>query len=208
MSSSCTHKTIPEQLIIADGIYRRVTSSGIPVQDQEARLELLKDLSSEYKDFCVSHPVILRYMCQMDAYNSGAFEGYLKAIAENPGAIFKVKGFLSAQADYVARLTSALTPGGLTSEGYEKIKTEVSKVLNKEYDDLQDKYAEARKQVDLKKETNALTVRKEFKKAISAGISGAGTVRVECAIPDVKVQSRAPLSEHGCPSFTGAEAFL
>jgi len=212
MESHQATKTIPEQVLIAENIFREVMAAGVPVENDAGCIELLKRISRDHKDFYTTHPIVVRYMCQLHAYDSGAFAQYLQGIAKCPAAVMRIEGFLDSQANYVVKLMRAVNPKGVTGSEARALKKQVKDMLRAEYDELRDKYTEAVKKVETEEARTLELARAEFKKAISSGVSGVGTVRVESPELLVDHSSENTFIPAGVTlegeKFSGADEFL
>lgn len=65
--------------------------------------EFLKEYQREYKKFCEMFPIVIRYMCQFQSYNSKAFERYLIKMQHNPPKN-KEEHIVDRNADYIKYL--------------------------------------------------------------------------------------------------------
>ena len=164
-------KTPAEQIAIAESIFQEVLAARIDHTDLQQAGQLLSALSEKHKDFYTTHPLAVRYMCYLRAYDSGAFSGYLAKIAKNPATIVKVDGFLEAQADYVVRL--ARVGNKLTGSETRELKREILGQLRDEYADMQETYKNTKAALDAADEQRLAEIRKEFQAAIS--IEGVGS---------------------------------
>lgn len=79
-----------------------IKAKKLPLGDTDAANEMIARMHKEHREFCVSYPVVMRYMVEMQQYHSGAFEKYLRKIAIHPWR--DEDGFLESQADYVTFL--------------------------------------------------------------------------------------------------------
>jgi hypothetical protein len=104
-AGSTPRKTPAEVIAIANQIWKRVTSSGINKKDTAGADRLLETIQAEFKDFNASFPLVLRWMIQMQKYNSKAFEKYL--LMHSSAKLDTREAFLELQAEYLVLLYRA-----------------------------------------------------------------------------------------------------
>jgi ElaB/YqjD/DUF883 family membrane-anchored ribosome-binding protein len=94
--------TKEEILQSADGVWQVCRERKVDLTDNEAVDELMADLRRQYKDFCTSYPIVMRYQAQFFAYKRKTFEKYLNKIEKHPWK--DEEGYLESQTDYVVML--------------------------------------------------------------------------------------------------------
>jgi hypothetical protein len=100
--SSSQHATPAEIIKIAREIWKRVTESKVAKEDDAANDRLLEVLQTDYKDFNISFPIVLRWMVQMRKFSAKAFEKYL--LKHATAKLDTREEFLELQAEYLVLL--------------------------------------------------------------------------------------------------------
>jgi len=142
--------------------------------------ELMEDMRKLYPEFCRSYPIVLRYMCQMNEYNSKTFRLYLGKIKAHPYTT--QEEYLDSQTDYIVMLYKSTHPRWNATD-VSRLRVNIRNMLQQEHDTMK-KYAEEfEKQVDAetaKLANMSLDELKEFAEKIGVdGMALAGSTRVE-----------------------------
>lgn len=86
----------------AVAISKKLRAKKIKPGDFDAADLFMSDMRKEHKEFAQSYPIVLRYMCQMQQYHTGALRKYLNYIREHPWK--NQKEYLESQVHYVITL--------------------------------------------------------------------------------------------------------
>lgn len=176
--------TADEVVREADKIWKFARARKLKFGDTEKTNELLKEVQKKHPQFSQAYPIVVRYMCQMQEYNSKAFRMWLLKIKEHPWK--NPAEYMDAQADYVTRLYIARKPHANKTE-INNLRSNVRTLLTKEYETFKScaettetNVTQNEKQLQDK---NSDELFKFVKVAGIDGMSKAGTYRVETELP-------------------------
>lgn len=145
---------------------------------------ILEYFQNRHPEFTKAYPIVLRYMCQLQNYDSRAFTKYLGFIKHNPWKT--EEDYLESQVDYLTLLYKYKTPKWKPKD-IENLKTNFRRILKREHNDFKKRLDEYNKTHEekaqqLKKMKTAETV--EFIKKIGeTGLQSGGTFRLEYEVP-------------------------
>jgi protein-tyrosine-phosphatase len=172
--------TIDDVVQEAASMYKIARARNLKFGDLEAADALMSEFRKSNPEFSKSYPIVLRYMCQMQEFDSRALRKYLLKIKEHPWK--NEKEYLDSQADYVVILYQAKHSKWNRTQ-INNIRANVRATLQREHDMFTqyvkefDREVSAQEQVLKKKSMDELT---EFVREASSTISDkAGTVRME-----------------------------
>lgn len=94
--------TINDLINEANNVWKVVRGRRLKFGDIDAAEALMSEIRKTNREFCTSYPIVLRYMCQMQEYDSRAFKKYLLKIKEHPWK--SESEYLDSQTDYVVIL--------------------------------------------------------------------------------------------------------
>jgi len=117
---------------------------------------LLSKLQSEYNEFFLSFPLVLRWMVEMHQFKIKAFKQYLKIFIESE--IKSKKDFLILQGKYLVILYKELNPS-LSDEKIEEYEEEINSLLmleDKSFKEMEEAAIE-----EINKETKKITKEKK-----------------------------------------------
>ena len=134
--------TVDEVVAEGDAIFSRVRAA---MRRKENLEELSKELYRSHPQFAQSYPLALRYICDMQRYNSKAFRRWLLKIKEHPWK--SEEEYIEAQADYVYKLICAENPRGSVRDKH-TAKANLRKLLMAEHKEFKQKADDVEKQVD------------------------------------------------------------
>lgn len=100
-------KDVTPEFIVneASVIWGKVKAKKVNTSSQTEVDACMSEMREQHKEFCMSYPIVLRYMVQMGEYHTKAFKSYLDHIKYHP---WKSEAeYLDSQADYVVRLYKA-----------------------------------------------------------------------------------------------------
>lgn len=100
--SSAQRATPAEIVAIARQIWKRVVDSKVRKDDDAGNDKLLESIQADFKDFCTSFPLVLRWIVQLRKFSAKAFEKYLMKHAS--AKLETRQEFLELQADYLVLL--------------------------------------------------------------------------------------------------------
>jgi len=116
-------------------ILNKVKRSEIDPKNSEENTKLLKILQTEYKDFALTHPVILRWMVEARQYDEQAFRTYAK---NHVKSTYKDRNeFWKCQGEYLILLFRRLNPK-VSIKAVKSYRDGVMKLLKKDNDDFDD----------------------------------------------------------------------
>jgi hypothetical protein len=121
----------------------------IPFGDRDAAHTLMAEMRAQHKDFCMSYPVVLRYMCEMHLYHTKAFGKFLRRVEKNPWR--SESEYLDAQADYVMLLYKHTNPRFNTREA-NNVRKNVRELLQKEHELFKDQHKKIMDKVEDKEQ--------------------------------------------------------
>jgi hypothetical protein len=99
------------------------------ITDQTSADEFMSKMRKEHKDFCMSYPIVLRYISQFKSFNKIAFKKYLDKIEKRPWT--GESEYLDSQADYAVILYKQTHPKWNTTE-VNNIRRNIRMLLEKE----------------------------------------------------------------------------
>lgn len=150
--------TIDDLIDEASTMWNKVKKYGIKNLITQERIdELMQQMYREHTNFCKSYPIVNRYMCQFQTYNSKAFRRWLTKISANP---WKSRAeYIEASADYVVILYRATHKTGVNATELSNLRTNIISMLTQEYDDFEKETKRAleivEKQEEMMKKRNA-----------------------------------------------------
>jgi hypothetical protein len=118
-------------------IFKKMRSEKLKTQTHLLQADcdaILKEYHMEYKKFCEMFPIVVRYMCQFQSYNSKAFERYLVKMQHNPPTN-KKEHVVDRNADYIKYLWLEMNkkhPNRINESN--KVWGEAYKLLNDEFE--------------------------------------------------------------------------
>jgi len=203
--------TIDDVVREATAMYKIARSRNLKFGDLEAADALMAEFRKSNPEFSKSYPIVLRYMCQMQEFDSKALRKYLLKIKEHPWK--NEKEYLDSQADYVVILYQA-THSKWNRTQINNIRANVRATLQREHDMFTqyvkefDREVTEQEQVLKKKSMDELT---EFVRVASSTISEkAGTVRMETDLvssSSIDVDSLAAELDNS-PDYMSADSLL
>ncbi len=170
----------------AGQMWKEMKRSGVKFGDIDASEKLMSDITKRHPDFCKSYPIVCRYICQMQEYDTRAFRRWLIKIKEHP---WKTEAeYLDAQADYVAILFKVKKPRSNRTE-INNLRTNIRAMLEREHIQFKKYATEFEKEVTgeegIYKEKNMDELQAFAELAGSKGISLAETIRSESEVSSV-----------------------
>lgn len=158
----------------ANNIWREV--SALPPVTQN-NMDIIQQ---SHPEFCKAYPIVVRYMCQMQQYDTKAFRKWLMKIRERP---WKTENeYLDAQADYVSMLYRAKNPRAPGRE-INHVRDNIRTILRDEHTIFKYYAEKSDKEINSKelalREKNKDELHEFVKLAGTRGMAPAGTVRVE-----------------------------
>ncbi len=129
--------------------------------DQDAASRMMDELRAEHKDFCMSYPIVYRYMVQMRVYKPTALAKYLKRIAANPW--HSEDEYLASQVDYIIILYKE-TKNHWDKNQVTQMRATLTKMLKDERDQFKRYYDEFQKEVETEASRHDKEARDEFKR--------------------------------------------
>lgn len=128
-----SEKNVTVEFVVneANAMWKECKSRNIKYGDIERSDKLMAEMQKTHPEFSKSYPIVLRYMCQMQEYNSKAFKMWLDKIKVRP---WKTEGeYLDAQADYVTMLYRAIKPRS-PQKDINTLRTNIRNMLQREHD--------------------------------------------------------------------------
>ena len=184
----------------ANQMWKEMKRSGIKFGDVDASEKLMSEVTKRHPDFCKSYPIVCRYICQMQEYDSRAFRRWLNKIKEHP---WKTESeYLDAQADYVVILFKVKKPRSNRTE-INNLRTNIRSMLEREHQQFKKYATEFEKEVvceeNIYKEKNIDELQAFAKLAGAEGISLAETFRSESDISSVAFDVEKIIAEWETP---------
>jgi len=99
---SSQEATIPKLLDLAQEINQRIKCSNIAWYDEKGNEALLSWLQTEYSDFAISFPIVLRWLVQMREYHPSAFRDFIYISTKKESK--SREEYLNHQAEYLVLL--------------------------------------------------------------------------------------------------------
>jgi len=121
----------------------------IQPDDRDAAHALMSELRQSNKEFCMSYPIVIRYMCEMRLYHSRAFEKFLRRIEKQPWR--SESEYLDAQADYVMLLYKH-TNARFDTKAANNVRKNVRELLQKEHDLFKEQHKKIMDRVESKEQ--------------------------------------------------------
>lgn len=144
---------------------------------------MLSDLQKTHPDFSKAYPIVLRYMCQMQEYDSRALRSYLTKIQRHP---YKTEDeYLESQADYVVMLYKSRNKHW-NATNVANLRNNIRGILKQEHETFKNYVAAFDKEVNAETQhlnDLAMDDLRQFVRKIGVdGMASAGTIRVESDI--------------------------
>ncbi len=177
--------TIDDVVAEANVIYKKMKASKIKFGDTSGKVQTFMDeIRKQHPQFCTSYPIVMRYICEMQEYDSKVFAFWLKKIRGNP---MNSEGeYLDAQAAYVTSLFRRKNPKASRTH-VANVRANVRAMLQAEHDVFKQNAQAYEKEViaeeDMLRDRNADEMRAFAKLAGAEGLAKAETIRVETEIP-------------------------
>ena len=185
--------TVDEVVAEGDAIFSRVRAA---MRRKENLEELSKELYRSHPQFAQSYPLALRYICDMQRYNSKAFRRWLLKIKEHPWK--SEEEYIEAQADYVYKLICAENPRGSVRDKH-TAKANLRKLLMAEHKEFKQKADDVEKQVDTREQRlhdrNVDELFSFLRKFDDNDLASIGTYRVIVDVDKQKNESLLPKLE-------------
>lgn len=164
----------------ANQMWREMRQTKIKFGDEQGSEWLMREMHKQHPEFCKAYPMVNRYICQMQEYDSKIFKLWLMKIKENPWKT--EEGYLDAQADYVAMLFRAKKPRSSLTE-INNVRKNIKAMLQKEHNAFKHYAKEFELEVNAEESSyqkkNVVELR-EFVELVGVdGIAEAGVVRME-----------------------------
>lgn len=168
-----------------DEIFAEFKSRRFHPQDHKALDAFHVEMFDKHKELAQAYPIVLRYMCQLGAYNSKVFRMFIKKISQTP--IKSEEDYLDVQADYVVMLYKAFNKwdakkvAAVRSEARNKLQDETDnfKKLLKRYDENRKKLDETHTQFNKEDLAAFLEENKDF-------FANDGNIPIRTNMPDVE----------------------
>jgi hypothetical protein len=119
---------------------------------------------TNYKEFNMNFPIVIRYMAQLDQFHIKAFEKYVKKMQKHPYR--SEEEYCERQADYVKYLYMELSPKYDMKIACEKQKN-AAKMLKQEIKAFKEAEEIVKKKLEKNNEVNSDERRKELKKLLA-----------------------------------------
>ena len=185
--------TVDEVVAEGDAIFSRVRAA---MRRKENLEDLSKELYRSHPQFAQSYPLALRYICDMQRYNSKAFRRWLLKIKEHPWK--SEEEYIEAQADYVYKLICAENPRGSVRDKH-TAKANLRKLLMAEHKEFKQKADDVEKQVDSREQRlhdrNVDELFSFLRKFDDNDLASIGTYRVIVDVDKQKNESLLPKLE-------------
>jgi hypothetical protein len=163
----------------ANKIYKDMKKSKITFGDMEAAAQLMREMQQKYSDFCMSYPIVNRYICQMQEYDTKTFRLWLKKIQRTP---WKTESeYLDAQADYVVMLFRCKKPRAPMTE-VSTLRQNIRIMLQREHEQFTKCAKDIQEEVNIESEQyhkQNIAGLTDFVTNIKGAASEAETIRVE-----------------------------
>ncbi|SIP86028.1 Hypothetical protein PACV_315 [Pacmanvirus A23] len=180
--------TIDEIVAEANHIWQMVRKRKIPFGNIDAAEALMSEIRKTNPEFSKSYPIVLRYMCQMDEYDSRALKKYLIKIEKHPWK--NEVEYLDSQTDYVVLLYQIKHPRWNKTD-VNNLRRNVRNLLQREHVAFKTYAEEFNKEVNAEEEIfksrRVEELRNFVQKAGESGISSAETIRVETDLNSSKI---------------------
>lgn len=132
--------------------------------DIDTAEELMTEIRREYKEFAMSYPIVLRYMCEMQQFSSKAFWQYLEYIDKNPWK--SEEEYIEAQVTYVSLLYKN-THSHARTHDINILRINIRKMLTDEHKRFKELHDKFKKEVEEKqgeyKAANKATLAQYFR---------------------------------------------
>lgn len=138
---------------------KQFREKNIKFGNTKATEQLMSDMRNTHKDFCVSYPIVMRYMAEMHTFHPDAFCKYLKKIAANPWKT--EEEYLDSQVDYIVMLYKSTHKHWNMTE-VSRIRDNVRTILHREHETVKKYQEEFTKEV----EADEVRLQKESKDEI------------------------------------------
>ncbi len=122
--------TIDDLVREAGIIWKDVRRRKLNVGKTDETTALLKEIQTKYRQFCTAYPIVVRYMCQMQEYDSQTFRLWLGKIQLHPWKT--TEEYIDAQTDYVVRLFRSRKPRSNNTE-VGNLRTNIKILLTQEH---------------------------------------------------------------------------
>jgi hypothetical protein len=127
-------------------ILNKVKCSEIDPKNSEENTKLLKILQEEYKDFSITHPVVLRWMVEARQYDEQAFRTYAK---NHVKSTYKDRNeFWKCQGEYLILLFRRLNPKA-SVKAIRHYRDNVMGLLKKDNDEFDDANKKADEEIKI-----------------------------------------------------------
>jgi hypothetical protein len=135
-SISSSQHASPEALVnMACEIWKKVLKSGVKLSDEKQTSELLFRIQSEYKDFSMSFPLVVKWMTQLGSFDKKAFKEYLTIYSSKQ--MKSPEDFIKIQAEYVVLLYKyANKKQHLSAKDISKYREHIVSTLLKEHEEF------------------------------------------------------------------------
>ena len=126
-----------------------IINTGVNYDHKTHGEKMLNEFRYNYKEFCETYPILVRYICQFQSYNKVAFERYLRKIknlnehySRDPSGMskesYKKLHYVDRNADYIKYLWEETNrnkiPKSIFNQQAENVYKEVYKLLEKEHE--------------------------------------------------------------------------
>ena len=155
-------------------ILNKVKRAEIEPKNAEENTKLLKILQDEYKDFSITHPVVLRWMVEARQYDEQAFRTYAK---NHVKSTYKDRNeFWKCQGEYLILLFRRLNPKA-SVKAIRHYRDNVMGLLKKDNDEFDDANKKADEEIKIIKAKEHATRIDNLKILLSKLVSSAGKTR-------------------------------
>ncbi len=210
-----SEKNVTIEFVVSEAnqMWREMRQTKIKFGDERGSEALMTQMHRTHPEFCKAYPMVNRYICQMQEYDSKVFKLWLMKIKEHP---WKTEdGYLDAQADYVAMLFRSKKPRSSLTD-INSVRKNIKAMLQREHDTFKHYAKEFELEVNAEAEgyqkQNVVELR-DFVELVGAdGIAAAGTVRMETDLElgalGVNIDELCGLSSMICSEKTLADDLL
>jgi hypothetical protein len=144
--------TVDELIVEARDIFKQIRSGAS-----------FNDVESSHRQFCISYPIVVRYMYETFTYHEKAFKLYLKGVVAKPHQ--SEDEYLESQAKYVSLLHRFENPRA-GAKDIAAVRSNILKMLKTEHESFKSAAANAKENVEAT-ETHMKEARADILKSLT-----------------------------------------
>ena len=148
MATITQEKNVTAEFVVKQAIeiYGKMKTANIHIMDVKQTEDFTKMIHKTYPDFCISYPIVARYICQLRQFDPSVFKKWLLEIQKNPWKT--EEDYLDANARYINMLyKKSLKSTHPDQADIKNHYTEVRKVLQEEHESFKTKVKDLEEKV-------------------------------------------------------------